>query len=160
MRAAAVLPASEGFIPKECFKEFQRGEISHHLLQAANRGKMRKCFGSMCPEARLWIMAAKSIGVEGIIEEVFPECAIKVWESVAPKETGGVREQLRDHILIDLQAGTESLSWASVRKAFGIKDQSNFKKLYLSDSSFLTLCGSAGILIDAGRFSFSLNPFR
>jgi hypothetical protein len=160
MRAAAVLPASEGFIPKECFKEFQRGEIAHHLLQAANRGKMRKCIGSMCPEARLWIMAAKAIGVEGIIEEVFPGCTIKVWESVAPKEIGGIREQLTAHILADLQTGTLNLPWASVRKAFGIKAQSNFRKLYLNDGTFRSLCEAAGILIDTGRFCFSLNPFR
>jgi len=160
MRAAAVYPASEGFIPKEYFDEFRKGEIGHHLLQAANRGKMRKCVGSMCPEARLWIMAAKATGVEGIIEEVFPGCTITEWESVAPKEAGGIREQLTAHILADLHTGTVNLPWATVRKAFGIKAQSNFRRLYLNEATFQGLCMAAGILINRESVSFSLNPFR
>lgn len=159
MRASAVFPASDGLMSRNELNEFRRREIGHHLLQAANRGLMRKCIGNQCPESRLWIMAAKRIGVESIAEQVFPGCVIEVWKSTVPKETNGIREQLVDFILKELHSGMEQLSWSSVRKAFGIKQQSNFKTLYLNDGNFIDLCSTSGILVNTDKFSFSLNPF-
>lgn len=159
MRASAVYPASEGFIPKEEFRDFQRREIGHHLLQVANRGKMRKCIGNLCPEARLWIMSSKMIGLEKIIEEVFLGCSQKPWQSVTPNETKGIREQIVDHIQEELKKGLGSLSWSNVRKTFGVTSQSNFRKLYLQNENFLRLCDSSGLLIDSDSYTFSLNPF-
>lgn len=160
MRASAVFPASDGVMPVDDFKEFQKKEIGHHILQAANRGKMRKCVGTMCPEdSRLWIMGAKGTGLEHIIEEVFPGCVIREWKTTAKPETKGLRGQMIEHILNEFRKGLESVSWSSVRRIFGIKQQSNFKKLYLKDKAFNDLCSDSGVFIDADRFSFCKNPF-
>ena len=160
MRASAVYPASMGRMPPEQFKDFQRNEIGHHLLQAANRGKMRKCIGNMCPaDSRLWVMAAKGSGIEAIIGEVFTGGRIEEWKSLAPQETTGKKERLTAHILTEFRKGIDSVSWSSVRKAFSIKDQPNFRKLYLKNPAFQRLCADVGILIDTATFSFCLNPF-
>lgn len=159
MRASAVYPAAQGMMPKEYFRGFQRGEIGHHIGQAANRGKMRKCVGGMCPDSRLWIMGAKSIGVESIVAEVFPGCTVREWKSVAPKEIGGIKEQVRSYISAEFRTGKEFVSWSSVRKAFGIKDQSNFRKTFLKDDAFLSSCGDVGIMINFQNYSFIRSAF-
>src|SRR5208337_4122178 len=102
---------------------------------------------------------AKWIGIKGIIEWVFPECVIKEWKAEATPEPQGIRGQIIDHILAELGKGKECLSWSSVRSVFGIKQQSNFKKLYLKDELFQHLCDDFGIIIDHDRFSFCRNPF-
>ncbi|MGV8057782.1 MAG: hypothetical protein AB2L12_07145 [Smithellaceae bacterium] len=160
MRASAVFPASNGIMPEEDFRDFQRKEIGHHILQAANRGRMRKCIGKMCPDdSRIWIMGAKGIGLEHIIEEIFPGCEIEEWKTKASSEPRGKRRQMIDHILTELGKGLEHISWSSIRRYFGIKQQSNFKKLYLKDKTFQCLCADSGIVIDNDRFSFCGNPF-
>ena len=160
-RAAATLMTSKGAFSEEQLQAFRRGETAHHLLQCICRGAVRKAVGNQCPPSRCWIISAKGMKVEEQLPDIFPGCSVKTWEG-APVVVKGRRQEVLEFIVDRLQAGTQRLPAALVRTTLGIGSTSNFKRSYLTDSSFLSLCHCNGVIVSEGSMGqyFELNPFR
>ncbi|TSK05954.1 MAG: hypothetical protein FPO08_14120 [Geobacter sp.] len=159
-RAAATLTTSEGQLSEEVFQAFRKGETAHHLLQCICRGAVRKAIGNQCPPSRCWIISAKGMKVEEQLPEIFPGCSVEPWEN-APVAVKEIKLQVLRCILDTLGTGADKVKASAVRASAGIKSVSNFKRDYLTDSKFVTLCSDHGVMIiqENSRYYFELNPF-
>jgi len=168
-RAAADLPSSVGSLTDKQLQAFRRGEIAHHLLQCICRGAVRNANGVYCHEARCWIIASKGVGVLEVIPEIFPGCTVEKWETLnaeselsTPKKAESNQKKAVEFIVSVLTEGRERVWGSEVRKHMEVKSKSNFKRDYMVNPDFLSLCTDNSILIDreGDKPYFILHPFQ
>lgn len=103
----------------EEFTNIRLGEIRHHILQAACRGKVRHAVGDECPPGcHLYIIYSTQSGLPGreLTERVFPDSSYETWTPVVrlqgkkQKELAGLLET----------KGPGDYSLKSLMKASGI----------------------------------------
>ncbi len=73
-------------LTKEEFNDIRIGEISHHILQAACRGTVRKAVGDTCPPGcHLYIIYSASDGLTGeaMMQAIFPGSSYTDWKPVS-----------------------------------------------------------------------------
>jgi len=72
----------EPLTPEE-FAEIRLGEISHNILQAACRGKVRRAVGDGCPEGcHLYLIfheAQFKVAGHDLVSRIFPDCTYQEW---------------------------------------------------------------------------------
>lgn len=127
-RAAANKPTIKGALTPKEITSVKLGELSHHILQAACRGLIRKCFDNTCPNANLWVITHPKTGInKKLLSRIFPGCSIVPWEFGALELTKKQKEAL-DFIKLKLSQGEESIFVREIRKAINVKDNYTFKR--------------------------------
>ncbi len=81
-------------------EEVRKGEIRHHILQAACRGKARRAIDGKCPPGcKLFLVFSGRDGIDGeeLIQEVFPGSEYSVWKPIW--ELRGAKAKLGDYLV-------------------------------------------------------------
>lgn len=127
------------------------GEISHHILQAACRGKVRRSVGDGCPPGCHLYMIYSSqpphgIPGEPLAQRIFPGCTYEAWTPVV--DLGGKKQQALVDVLRD-RMGTLGKRW--LMDKIGERDLANLNKV-LKDSKVIDyLKIECGRLIEVGE---------
>ena len=118
----------EAEVDRETMAEIIDGEIRNDLLQAINRGSMRRCVGDEASAMDLYVIGSISTPVPGLIKELLPQSEIHRWNPLEEPLTGKVGEALR-YIDAWMEANPDLNSQLRIREvteALGM-NSSNFK---------------------------------
>jgi hypothetical protein len=124
-------------------KEIEEGEHAHLILQAGNRGSVRKSMGPGCYPCNLYIIAAQQSGIPNMLEDVFPGCKIRPWTPVE-RELKGKRKDADRFIAADKR---DTIPTADVARGIGM-DRDKFNEDVLSDPDFLARLARSGINLE------------
>jgi hypothetical protein len=128
-RAAAAQPASKGAFSQDDCNKVELGEHRHNILQALCRAAVRRCEGGGCPPCSAFVIASKNSGIPEALPEIFPGAAVEDWRPCKRELVGKTKEAF-DFIVASLKARpAEAVTAASVRKALGGYDKTNFRKI-------------------------------
>ena len=86
-------------LPIEEREDVRKGEIRHHILQAACRGKVRYAVDGKCPDGcKLFIVFSGRDGIDGeeITQDVFPKSEYSRWVPI--KELTGKKKVIGDYL--------------------------------------------------------------
>lgn len=122
------------------------GEVAHRILQAANRGMVRKCVDGGCPpDCHLYVAfsthASKGIP-DAILRRIFPRAKFEPWIPISNAK-GRVRELVD---LIDQLNDGEAIAIADIGKRLEITDPRNVRKL-LKHPDFKATIGQRGTVL-------------
>jgi len=134
-RAAAGQPSSAGPFPNEAFEAVRRGEHRHAILQAACRGRIRKCDGGSCPPTDLYIIASKGSRIRDELPDIFPGCRVREWLPLPRRLTGNVGEAAA--FIIERCRGGSFVADAEVMKHIGVSDKSYYRRRIRKHEEFL-----------------------
>ncbi len=127
-RASAEIGPDHEVTPDER-SEVRLGEHGHNILQALCRSAVRIPVGGDCGPCSAWIMARPQTGIEGKLEEWFPQCRVEEWmpsnEGPKPKANSKADRLIR---LLEGLNEEAVLSFSDARERLGMS-KPNFRKL-------------------------------
>jgi hypothetical protein len=91
-RLSSAFPSSAGQYPEAGYEQIVLGEHKHLILQAACRGRVRRCIGDVCGPCNLYIIASGRSGIIGALGDVFPGCHVAPWQPIRKALKGKVAE--------------------------------------------------------------------
>ncbi|PST23399.1 hypothetical protein C7U61_02425 [Rhizobium sp. JAB6] len=104
-RGAKKMGVTDDFLDTD-LNSIRMGEIGHNILQAANRGSMRKSVGDDCPEGcRLYIIGSENKGTgfpRHDLRKVFPGAEIVDWNPI-PKKLSRKAQAIIEQVKYALQ---------------------------------------------------------
>src|SRR5262249_27099932 len=117
---------------------------AHNVLQAACRGAIRNNDAERCPEANLYIITPKHIGLQALLPKIFPQCKIFEWKPIAKEAKGRVKEAI-EIVSGWLESSEEPIPSHTVMRQMGIDDRANFKKNILQHPMFVGFMKEKGL---------------
>ncbi|MHA6690557.1 hypothetical protein [Devosia sp. A449] len=151
-RSAKRLLAEDGYSADE-YGLMALGEVAHNLLQAANRGAIRRLTGDSCPAGcHLYATFSGRHIPRGLLNHVFPDATVLDWTPVH-KVTGN---QARLAQLIEDEATSEwhDVPKATLRNRLGVSKQALSK--LINDRLVGYLNTERGISIEIGRWELRI----
>jgi hypothetical protein len=163
-RAATGLTTAKGKPCQDRVARVKRGEISSNILQAVNRGRVRKSEGDTCPPCRLWIITHPKAGIASELPNIFPECVIKRWKVLSVDLTSSKQRKTFGHLQDLFKQGVTEVLAKTVREYLGLKGSaSNFTRDVLSQPIFAEAIASIGWVCSTDGLSYvfrRLTPFQ
>lgn len=136
-RAATAMTTAKGRPIKEHISRVKKGEVSSNILQAVNRGKVRKAEGDTCPPCRLWLITHPNTGIAKELPNIFPDCKVQQWKVNAIQLTAKKQRLTYDHLQELLKQGVTEVLARTVREYFGFKGSaSNFTRDVINQPAF------------------------
>lgn len=130
---AAGHKAEDGKAPKNWLDQITIGESRDKILQAGCRGAIRKSDGDGCAPGRLFIIASAHSGIRDALPDIFPGCKIDDWkqpvEMIVENLKGYDRAAHGELSRWSTEDGKGVYTFARLKKAIGLRDPSNFRRL-------------------------------
>ena len=145
-RLAVDRRASDGPVTKHERREIMNGENQHLILQAACRGRVRKCVNDQCAPCDLYIIASVRSGIPSAIKDIFPGCSVDRWSPIKIEPRGKVKEAL-DFIkdAFDKEPARRFLRFSDIQKAVSV-DGRNFKNDVRRHSDYVDTIADLGLV--------------
>lgn len=144
-RAATGLTTANGKPSQDRIARVKRGEINSNILQAVNRGRVRKSEGDTCPPCRLWMITHPKTGIAKELPNIFPDCKIKPWKVLTVHLTSSKQRKTFAHLHDLFKQGVTEVMVKTVREYLGLKGTpSNFTRDVLSHQIFVDAIASIG----------------
>lgn len=144
-RAATVMTTANGKPDKEHVSRVKRGEILSNILQAVNRGKVRKSEGDTCPQCRLWLITHPNTGIATDLQIIFPGCKVAPWKLRTVHLATKKQRSTFAHIQVLIKQGTSYVLAATVRDYLDIKGSANnYTRDVLKQAAFIDALASIG----------------
>jgi len=144
-RAATVMTTANGKPDKEHVSSVKRGEILSNILQAVNRGKVRKSEGDTCPPCRLWLITHPNTGIATDLPIIFPWCTVKPWKLKTVHLATKKQRSTFAHIQVLIKQGVSLVLAATVRDHLEIKGSANnYTRDVLKQTAFVDALASIG----------------
>lgn len=144
-RAATAMCTAKGKPSQEYISRVKKGEICSNILQAVNRGKVRKSQEDTCPPCRLWLITHPNTGIAKELPNIFPECKIQPWKVKAVHLPSSKQRKTFAHIQALIKLGIHEVLATTVREHLGFKGSaSNFTRDVINQSAFEDALESIG----------------
>lgn len=128
------LPSSSD-LPDEKFREIEKGEQAHLLLQAVGRICVRKCIGDKHPPATVYVLASKNgyHDAEELLRDTFPNCMVEIFRPTQIKAEKW--EVLAEYLEANL-ANDNYVTFDQAMQITDLDDRANFNRLVRNNSEF------------------------
>ena len=148
----------EDVLTEDEIEEIRISEVCHHLLQAANRGKVRKSVGNGCPEGcHLYIIFSSRNLPRAILGTTFPEAEIVDWRPIPDALTKG-QQGLADELL---RFKGKSVGKKALLKKLGMNPEyvQNLNTK-LRNKNLREYLANEGHLLEVGKTDVFVKPLR
>lgn len=126
-------------IKDDIVHQLRRGEIKSNIMQACNRGIIRKSHhNNDCPECKLMIIGAKKKGAFNLLTDVFPKARQRYYDPFNPTDVQGLTPKGKaalGYIKARLDHGERLIKFSEIYKGLGM-DANNFRKCVRMNSAF------------------------
>ncbi len=144
-RAATMLTTAHGKPNKDHVQRTKRGAISSNILQAVNRGTVRKSENDTCPPCRLWLIAHQNTGIASELQTIFPGCKVAPWKLKSVHLPSTKQQRTFDHIQSLIKHGVTEVLSTTVRNYLEFKGSaSNFTRDVINQSTFVNALDRIG----------------
>lgn len=144
-RAATAMTTAKGKPNIEHIMRVKKGEISSNILQAVNRGRVRKSENDTCPPCRLWLITHPNTGIAKELPNIFPECKVIPWKVKAVHLTSSKQRKTFAHLQALIKQGVTEVLVKTVREHLGFKGSpSNFTRDVINQVIFVEALASIG----------------
>ncbi|MDX8500146.1 hypothetical protein RFM99_17190 [Mesorhizobium sp. VK4C] len=131
------------------------GEISHHILQAAGRGSIRKTVNGGCPGGCYLYAVFSSRNDTGFpkdqLKTIFPDATVEDWRPKGPAEAGlngNVRKAFR--FICEIVEADGEVTTTAVMEHLGMS-RGNFKNRVIDHPDFMPALAAKGIVLVPGK---------
>lgn len=127
-RAAAGKTTSQRTFGRTELNDVRLGETSHHILQAATRGKIRVSRDGSCPDTNLWVIAPRNAGVSKLLPTLFPGCRIRECDHGREEGLQGKSAQAYEFLKSCKDSGMAEVPLREVLTEIQVKDWYTFNR--------------------------------